>query len=101
MDPNVREEGLSYVASICNFDEGPKEIAILAELISILYQGSVSLVHQCLFALANVCEVSDWVTPRLFQMGFDKALMQLNSQDKTLLKPIMVLMMALNKNIPS
>ena len=55
--------------------------------------------HQCLFALANVCEVSDWVTPRLFQMGFDKALMQLNSNDKTLLKPIMVLMMALNRNI--
>ena len=34
-------------------------------------------------------------------MGLDKALIQLNSNDKHLLRPIMVLMIALNKNIPA
>jgi hypothetical protein len=34
-------------------------------------------------------------------MGLDKALIQLNSNDKHLLKPIMVLMIAVNKKIPS
>jgi hypothetical protein len=57
-------------------------------------------VNQCLFGLANLCEVSEWVTPRLFQLGLDKALLQLNSSDKNLLKPIMLLMIALSKNIP-
>lgn len=101
VDTHHREEALAYVSSICNFVEGPKEIAILTELILILYQGGNSLVHQCLFGLANLCEVSEWVTPRLFQLGLDKALLQLNSSDKNLLKPIMLLMIALSKNIPN
>lgn len=33
-------------------------------------------------------------------MGLDKALLKLNSNDKNLLKPIMVLMIAIYKNIP-
>ena len=34
-------------------------------------------------------------------MGLDKALIQLKSNDKDLLKPIMLLMIAVSKNIPA
>jgi hypothetical protein len=101
LDTHHREEALAYVSSMCCFADGPSETAILAELVLILYQGCNSLVHQCLFALANLCEVSEWVTPRLFQLGLDKALLQLNSNDKDLLKPIMLLMIAVSRNIPA
>lgn len=58
------------------------------------------MIHSCLCALANLCEVSEWVTPRLFLLGLDKALIQLNSSDKNLVKPIMLLLMAVNRSIP-
>jgi hypothetical protein len=101
VDTAIREEALAYISSLCTFADGTNEIAILAELISVLYQGGTSLVHQCLFAIANLCEISTWVTPLLFKMGLDKALIQLNSNDKNLLKPIMLLMTAISRNIPT
>lgn len=58
IDTHHREEALAYVSSICSFAEGPQELVILTELILILYQGCTSLVHQCLFGLANLCELS-------------------------------------------
>ena len=59
------------------------------------------MVHSCLCALANLCEVAEWVTQRLFLLGLDKALIQLNSSDKNLVKPIMLLLMAVSKSIPA
>lgn len=100
-DTQIKEEALAYISSMCTFGEGTNEVALLAELVVILYQESTALVHQCLFAIANLCEIAEWVTGRAFQMGLDKALLQLNSNDKNLLRPIMVLMTAVYKNIPS
>lgn len=76
------------------------EIAILTEMISILYQGNNGLVYQCLYALGNLCDIEPQTVARLFQLGLDKALLQLKSADKDLLKPIMVLMIALHDQIP-
>jgi len=76
------------------------QLAILTEMINILYQGNNALIYQCLFALGNLCEIDSELAPRLFQLGLAKALVQLKSTDQDLLKPIMVLMIALHDNIP-
>jgi len=91
---------LTYIASLCSFNINHTEVAILAEMIGILYQGNNALIYQCLFALANLCEIEAKVTSRLFELGLDKALIKLNSADKDLLKPIMVLMIALHDSLP-
>lgn len=100
VDSNIREQALTHIASMCAFSGTQMETAILAEMITVLYQGNNSLVYQCLFALANLCEIEETVIPKLFQMGLDKALVQLNSADKDLLRPIMVLMIALHDSLP-
>ena len=76
------EEALAYVASMCLFSEGPREMALIAEIVALLRRGSQPLAHQCLYALANIAELSPSSVAKMFEFGLDKALLQLNSQQK-------------------
>jgi hypothetical protein len=85
---------------MCEFTDDGESIPLLAELIAILQRSHNALIYQSLYALANLIEVEPNIVPRLFQFGLDKALLALNSNDKDLLKPILVLMTTLYSYVP-
>ena len=85
---------------MCALPQSPEDLVLIAELISILHKGSSSSVYGCLYGLANLVEIEPKVVPKLFELGLDKALIQLNSNDKDLLRPIIELMTLLHSYLP-
>ena len=75
---------------------------MLIDVVNVLYDANPSLVHSCLFALANMCEIQPVpIVQRLFDAGLDKALVQVNSSDPNLVKPIIVLMTVICNHVPA
>lgn len=99
-DPHQTEEALAYISSMCTFNETPEIVPLLAEMVAILIRGPVASTYQCLYALANIIEVEPSIVIKLFQLGLEKALTQLNSNDPQLLRPILSLMGSLHGLMP-
>jgi len=70
-------------------------------LLAILHRGPTAVIYQGLYALANLVDLEPAIVPKLCQLGLAKALVQLNSGDMQLLKPILTLMTALHGRLPS
>ena len=56
-DQTLIEEALVYISSLCHVDDSPELLGLMVELIGTLQKGNTSLVHQCLYALANLVEI--------------------------------------------
>lgn len=99
-EPTLIEEALAYISSLCVLADTPELLPLLAELVAILHKGPTAAVYQCLYALANLIELDGAIVPQLLQLGLAKALVQLNSGDLQLLKPILTLMTELHGLLP-
>lgn len=69
-------------------------------MVNVLYQTNNTIVYEALFALANLCEIENGMIVMLFENGLDKALVQLSSTDKELLKPILMFFITVADNLP-
>ena len=69
-------------------------------MLAILHRGPTAVIYQCLYALSNLVDLEPAIVPKLCQIGLAKALVQLNSGDMQLLKPILSLMIALHGRLP-
>lgn len=101
-DPKVKMDAIAALANLEQFDDDFLIPSVLIDIVKILYEANSSLVHSCLFAIANICQIQPVPTiKKLFEIGLDKALMQVNSSDANLVKPMIMLMTVLSTNIPS
>ncbi len=57
-----------------------------------LYNSDNSVIYSALFALENICSLNHGFVNKLFDLGMDKALMQLNSTNSELFKPVIIFM---------
>jgi hypothetical protein len=53
-DTNQIEEALAFVSSMCTFEDTADEIALLAELVTLLKRGPNSVIYLALYGLANL-----------------------------------------------
>ena len=75
-------------------------MGLLVEMLALMRRAPKDLIAQCLYAVANLSEVAGWVVGRLLELGLPLVLNQLDPNDPQLLKPVMVLMLAMHPWLP-